>query len=196
MLSEWIGEIASSEIRFSGAMQLLRNYSLVEEVAETRSYATHPVVHQWAYHSQGRCFATELSRLSVVTIGWAVPASSTRDYSIVQRRLLPHAQACSRQIGKREAGWDHRVNEGNTKDVSEGEEQETALNATHLLGDLYTDQGKLGEAEQMYERALRGYEEALGPTHTSTLGTVNNLGLLYANQGKLGEAEQMYERAL
>jgi hypothetical protein len=45
MLSEWIGEIASSEIRFSGAMQLLRNYSLVEEVAETRSYATHLVVH-------------------------------------------------------------------------------------------------------------------------------------------------------
>jgi hypothetical protein len=139
MLSEWIGEIASSEIRFSRAMQLLRNYSLVEEVAETRSYATHPVVHQWAYHPQGRCFATELSRLLVVTIGWAVPASSTRDYSIVQRRLLPHAQACSRQIGKREAGWDHRVNKGNTKDVSKGEEQETALNATHLLGDLYTD---------------------------------------------------------
>jgi tetratricopeptide (TPR) repeat protein len=48
----------------------------------------------------------------------------------------------------------------------------------------------------MYERALRGKEEALGPTHTSTLSTVNNLGLLYANQGKLGEAEQMYERAL
>lgn len=37
----------------------------------------------------------------------------------------------------------------------------------------------------MYERALRGYEEALGPKHTSTLDTVNNLGLLYADQGKL-----------
>jgi tetratricopeptide (TPR) repeat protein len=68
------------------------------------------------------------------------------------------------------------------------------LDAIHLLGDLYKDQGKLDEAEQMYERALRGKEEALGPT--STLGTVNNLGLLYKAQGKLGEAEQMYERAL
>jgi tetratricopeptide (TPR) repeat protein len=48
----------------------------------------------------------------------------------------------------------------------------------------------------MYERALRGREEALGVGHSSTLQTVNNLGLLYANQGKLGEAEQMYERAL
>jgi hypothetical protein len=46
-----------------------------------------------------------------------------------------------------------------------------------------------GEAEQMYERALRGKEGALGPTHTSTLDTVNNLGILYADLGKLSEAE-------
>ncbi|KAF2676925.1 hypothetical protein K458DRAFT_257845, partial [Lentithecium fluviatile CBS 122367] len=56
--------------------------------------------------------------------------------------------------------------------------------------------GKLAEAEAMYSRALQGYEEALGPKHTSTLGTVNNLGLLYADQGKLAEAEAMYSRAL
>ena len=51
-------------------------------------------------------------------------------------------------------------------------------------------------AEQIYKRALRGYEKALGAEHTSTLQTVNNLGILYKNQGKLAEAEQMYERAL
>jgi Tfp pilus assembly protein PilF len=48
----------------------------------------------------------------------------------------------------------------------------------------------------MYERALQGYEEALGPNHTSTLDTLNNLGVLYEDQGKLGEAEKIYERAL
>jgi tetratricopeptide (TPR) repeat protein len=64
------------------------------------------------------------------------------------------------------------------------------------LGLLYADRGKLGKAEQMHERALQGYEEALGSNHTSTLATVNNLGLLYKGQGKLSEAEQMYERAL
>ena len=68
--------------------------------------------------------------------------------------------------------------------------------AIHSLGFLYKEQCKLGEAEQMFERALRGYEEALGPKHTSTLQTVNNLGNLYADQGKLDKAEQMYERAL
>jgi tetratricopeptide (TPR) repeat protein len=196
MLLGWIGDIASSELEFSRAMQLLRNYSLVEEVVETRSYATHPVVHQWARHSQGKHFAIALSRVAVVAVGWNVPESSTRDYATLQRRLLPHAQACSRQIIKREADWGLSVNKEPVEDINASEEQETVLTAINLLGNLYANQGKLGEAEQMYERALRGREEALGPNHTLTLNTVNNLGNLYANQGKLGEAEQMYERGL
>jgi tetratricopeptide (TPR) repeat protein len=195
MLLAWIGDVASSEVKFGRAMKLLRNYSLVEEVTET-SYATHPVVHQWAHHSQGKRFATELSRLAVVVVGLAVPESSTRDYAALQRRLLLHAQACSSQIVKSEAVWGGRAQRGSGGDVDEGKERETVLNAVHLLGLLYADQGKLGEAEQMYKRALRGWEEALGPTHTSTLDTVNNMGNLYSNQGKLGEAEKMYERAL
>jgi tetratricopeptide (TPR) repeat protein len=48
----------------------------------------------------------------------------------------------------------------------------------------------------MYLRALKGYEEAWGPKHTSTLDTVNNLGILYSDQGKMKEAEEMYLRAL
>jgi len=51
----------------------------------------------------------------------------------------------------------------------------------HRLGILYADQGKLVKAEQMYQRALQGYEKAWGLEHTSTLDTVNNLGLLYAD---------------
>jgi len=66
----------------------------------------------------------------------------------------------------------------------------------HQFGMLYVDQGKLVEAEQIYQRALQGKEKAWGLEHTSTLDTVNNLGALYANQGKLVEAEQMYTRAL
>jgi hypothetical protein len=34
-------------------------------------------------------------------------------------------------------------------------------------------------AEQIYERALQGYETALGVEYTSTLQIVNNLGILY-----------------
>jgi tetratricopeptide (TPR) repeat protein len=202
MLSGWIGDIASSEIKFSRAMQLLCNYSLVEEaveVAETTSYATHPVVHQWAHHSQGKRFATELSRLAVVAVGQAVPESSTRDYAVLQRRLLPHAQACSRQIAKSKAVWGGGAEGGSDGDVDEGEERKTVLDAVHLLGLLYYDQGKLDKAEQMYERALRGYE-ALGSVHVQqylpALNTLENMGDLYAKQDEVAKAQGMYAMAL
>ena len=37
----------------------------------------------------------------------------------------------------------------------------------------------------MYQRALQGYEKALGRDHKSTLRTVDNLGRLYYDQGRL-----------
>ena len=48
------------------------------------------------------------------------------------------------------------------------------------FGNFYCDQGRLKDAEMMYNRALTGYEKALGPEHTSTLNTLNNLGNLYS----------------
>ncbi|CAG8024249.1 unnamed protein product [Penicillium nalgiovense] len=60
-----------------------------------------------------------------------------------------------------------------------GPNHTSTLVTVNNLGNLFSDQGKLKEAEEMYQRALVGQEEALGPNHTSTLDTVNNLGVLY-----------------
>ncbi|KAK2755640.1 ankyrin repeat protein [Colletotrichum kahawae] len=79
--------------------------------------------------------------------------------------------------------------------VATNAEPETKEWMFNSFGNLYSDQGRLKEAEAMYERALQGYEKALGLDHTSTLDTVNNLGILYYNQGRLKEAKAMYERA-
>ena len=68
--------------------------------------------------------------------------------------------------------------------------------ACNRLGDLFADQGKLAEAEQIYQWVLQGKEIAWGPDHTTTLDTVNNLGNLYKAQGRFVKAEQMYQRAL
>ncbi|KAF1966045.1 hypothetical protein BU23DRAFT_334294, partial [Bimuria novae-zelandiae CBS 107.79] len=196
MLSESIGNVASSELAFSRAMQQLRSYSLIEEVEEATSFATHPVVHQWAYHYQGKQFASKFVRLAIVLVGWAVPDNSTGDWPAVQHRLLPHAQAVARWVVQSETRWDHNGSLNNDHDINNGEEREAVLNATHLLGNLYADQGKLAEEKQMYEWSLQGKEKAWGPEHTSTLDTVNNLGGLYVKLGRLDEAEKMYQRAL
>ncbi|KGQ07153.1 Nephrocystin-3 [Beauveria bassiana D1-5] len=67
--------------------------------------------------------------------------------------------------------------------------------AFHRLGTLYSDQGRLREAETTYKRALDGCD-AWDPKHTLTLRTINNLGILYTYQDRLREAEAMYKRAL
>ncbi|KAF2787843.1 hypothetical protein K505DRAFT_256829, partial [Melanomma pulvis-pyrius CBS 109.77] len=68
------------------------------------------------------------------------------------------------------------------------------------LGILYKNQGKLAKAEEMYKRALWGYEEAIGykniDTYRPALNTIKNIGVLYTIQGKYSEAEEMLSRAL
>jgi tetratricopeptide (TPR) repeat protein len=195
-LPEWFREIASSELKFIEAVKLLRNYSLIEDVEDLESYTTHPVVHKWALSFQDTDQRVELAQLAVIVVGLAVPRKSTKGYSSVQRRLLPHAHLCSQ--------WavtgvihlsDGRYDMAHPRSSHRGD-MEVLLNAIHGLGMLYVDQGKLAEAEEMYQRALQGKEKALGPEHTSTLETVNHFGSLYRVQDKLAEAEEIYQRAL
>ena len=190
-ISGWVGDLANNELEFTQSMQLLRNHSLVESVEGAASYTTHPVVHKWARCYGGQDSREKLARLAVLIVGGAVPSNSRRNYSILQRRLLPHAQACSRWIAD-----EHGEYTRSSLKSSETWKVRAALDAVQRLGDLFTDQSKLGEAEKMYMWALQGKEEALGPKHTSTLDTVNNLGVLYKDQDKLDEAEKMYMRAL
>jgi tetratricopeptide (TPR) repeat protein len=194
-LSEWIGDLAINEVEFAKAIQLLRNYSLIEDVEGRGSYATHLVVHRWAYYFQGEDSRAQLARLAVMVTGWAVPDRSSLDYSL-QHRLLSHAQVCSQWVLTDEMRLSSLSHERVSTEIHVSDELVEILDSIHYLGSLYNHLGKLAEAEQMYERALQGKEKALGAEHTSTLGTINNLGLLYTNQGKLAEAEQMFKRAL
>ena len=70
------------------------------------------------------------------------------------------------------------------------------LTATHHLGHLYFDQGKLDEAEEIFLRVLAGYEKVVGNTHPWTIETVANLAQLYTRLGRLEEAEKLFLRAL
>jgi tetratricopeptide (TPR) repeat protein len=196
MLTAWVGEIANSELAFSQAMRLLRNYSLVEEMEEIKSYATHPVVHRWARHYQGKQSAKELSQVAVTTVGWAVPDQSGTKWSALQRRLLPHAQMCFSWV----LGTEPRRGSEDSKQrelrLKEGERDRTLLIAIRLIGDLYNDQAKFVEAELLYEWALNEKKEVLGPKHIWTLQTMGNLGNVYMNRGKVAEAEHIFRQSL
>ncbi|KAK4031668.1 hypothetical protein C8A01DRAFT_51327 [Parachaetomium inaequale] len=180
----WLREIAGSEVRYLDAARLLLRYSMIEAGESVRGgYMMHPVVHRWASHIQDGAAKREVLRVAVMVVGSSVPSSTSKDYWVVQRRLLPHAERCSWWIGE-------------IYGVGRSFDDTAAIDAMHMLGDLYSDHGRLTEAESMYRRALEGSEKALGRDHTSTLDTVNNLGNLYRDQGRLAEAESMYQRAL
>ncbi|KAK7906345.1 kinesin light chain [Apiospora marii] len=78
-----------------------------------------------------------------------------------------------------------------------GDQTTSTLDTVDNLGLLYYDQGKMDEAEAMYQRALQGKGEGMSPSHTSTLDTVGgDLAVLFSDQGRMDEAETMYQRAL
>jgi tetratricopeptide (TPR) repeat protein len=69
------------------------------------------------------------------------------------------------------------------KEKALGPDHTSTLDTVNNLGLLYEDQGKLDAAEKILERALRGYEKALGAelvaTYVPALNTTENLAMLF-----------------
>jgi tetratricopeptide (TPR) repeat protein len=181
---EWLRELTKDKLSFDSTVRVLSNHGLVEVITtseewpESKGYSIHGCVHSWTIHTLNQDWDFDLARLAVKFVGAHVPKKKDIKPWLMQRRLLQHAAKCSHMISTSLVVDDELTDE------------------YHNLGLLYADQGKLAEAQSMYERALAGREKALGAEHTSTLTTVNNLGIIYKNQGKLHEAEKMYQRAL
>jgi hypothetical protein len=111
----------------------------------------HSCVHSWTVFVLNKEWDESFARLALRCVASKVPMRDETDSWMLQRRLLQHA------VRQEQAIFEDKVD-------MEGMEW-----ALHSLGNLYSDQGKLAEAEAMYVRALQGWEEALGPDHTSTL---------------------------
>ena len=182
----WIQELTSSLHVFSQAMRVLCNYGLVQgemvmqENVDSGGYSIHSCVHSWVIHALNAQWDPILARYAIDATARRIPDEDDSKPWVTQRRLLQHADRCVEHIKgelviKSDIEW-----------------------ALHKFGILYAYQGKLAEAEEMYSRALKGYEKAIGPDALTIpiLNTVNNFGILYKIQGKLAEAEEMYSRAL
>ena len=181
---EWMRELTKDNLTFEDCMRVLCNHGLAEANAgsgyevESKGYGVHACVHAWIRAVLNADQDHSLGRMALVCVASHVPDRHKPQWSLIQRRLLAHARRCIEGISEEMC---------NSPDL---------LWVPWTFGNLYYDQGRIEEAEEMYMRALRGYEEAWGAKHTSTLDTVNNLGALYQSQGRMKEAEEMYMRAL
>ena len=77
-----------------------------------------------------------------------------------------------------------------------GPEDTRLATSLNNLGEVYRTQGRYGDAEPLYNRALAINEKALGPDDPKLAASLNNLALLYDAQGRYEEAEPFYKRAL
>ena len=78
-----------------------------------------------------------------------------------------------------------------------GPKHKLIVHTVHNLSLFYSDQGKL--EENMYEKALQGYEEAVGldlvSTYIPTLNSMSNIANLYSQTDRRDMAKNVYLRA-
>lgn len=156
----WLRKITATEISFLATVEILLDYSLIERNENNETYSMHAVVHDWIRASINEKNDEGLLQITTTTIGLAVPQYDARDSGTLQRRLLPHVIRWSRY-------WDQ------LNDAQIPVNKNAYLDSLNNLGNLYRHQGRLADAEAMYERALAGQEKALGAEHASTLNTVH-----------------------
>ena len=126
-----------------------------------------------------------MSWLALIIVASAVPSETVLHYSLIQRRLLPHCDHV------------YSILQRYLQEAFKNREYLPSFSgACHQLGNLYKNQGKMKEAEDMYLRALAGYENAWGPEHKQALDTRYNLGLLYKERSMFGKAVQQFELAV
>ncbi|KAK8073318.1 hypothetical protein PG994_004217 [Apiospora phragmitis] len=183
-IPKWLEDMTEGRITFDKTMRVLCSHGLVDANpatrecgAQSRGYNVHGCVHSWMQHILNPTTNLELTKAAIRCVARHVPSETEREYWWVQRRLIQHADHGLSMIGP----------------TNEMDNEAWAFGS---LGNLYKDQGRLVEAEAMYQRAIQGNEKALGADHTSTLDIVTNLGFLHTSQGRLDEAETMYQRAL
>ncbi|KAJ5773803.1 hypothetical protein N7457_008699 [Penicillium paradoxum] len=223
---EWLRELMKDKLTFHATMRLLCSHGLVEanppmrsHTTESGGYSVHACVHSWMLYVLNQGVDNGMAWTAIKCVAARVPERSKREYWIIQRRLIAHADRCLKTFGETEVGgeiaralysfsllylYQGRLREAEAicKRALAGDENLWGpddiwtLSLVNNLGNIYENQGRPQEAESMYKRALEGYEKVWGGDSPLVLDIVNNLGVLYTNQGLLQEAEEMYERAL
>lgn len=196
-LPRWFQGMISSKLIFKNAIQALFDFSMIEIKQDLSAYSVHPVVHEWALQVLTRERKHELAYLSIITVGLTVLRSIQRKDWIYQQRLMPHALCCYQWI-QTGVGETYSGEQQYTDDryVAMPLLASSYFEAVFNLGNIYTEHGKLAEAEGTYLKLLKGINKAFGVEHVSVLNTSKNLGILYRLQDKPTEAEKVLRQVL
>ena len=138
----------------------LSEYSFIDAKTGSSSFSMHSVLHHWYFHTFEENKGT-MSWLALIIVASAMPSETVLHYSLIQRRLQPHCDHV------------YSILQRYLQEAFKNREYLPSLSdACHQLGNLYSNQDKMKEAEDMYLRALAGKEKAWGPEHKQALVAV------------------------
>ncbi len=101
------------------------------------------------------------------------------------------AQEYETEIGKATTHLETAVRLLKSSDPSE-----SYASSLDWLAQVYDSQGRYGQAEPLYEKALALRRKLLGEDHPDVAHSLNNLAFLYDSQGRYEQAEPLYVQAL
>lgn len=153
---DWLLAIAEDELVYVEAMGVLSRYSLVDGKEGTGSHSMHSVPHRWCWYFAEEEKQDALGQLATGLVALCLLQPSDVNFWRKENRIVAH--------GLRVSGWV----EGHNTLYEANVEAEFMFWIFDRLGCLLANQDRR-RAEQMYQRALVGYEKALGQEHTSTL---------------------------
>ena len=188
----WMDEIASSSLRFSKALRLLRRYSMVEEAEEDGSHSTHPVVHKWVYHYN---YSTICKTIGPIALALMRNVNQTLHKFEEAWRFLPHFQSFfeSLLLEERRQVYESRdygeLEQDNVSELPFRSAQKELLEGSDIFF-------LMDKAFDLGEQDLHLFEDKSGSDDPSMIDANLSLSRRYRERNRLEEATRMGERAL
>ncbi len=177
-------KLVDDELDFNEAMTLLVNYGLVdldkspEKQSDGQCYSLHTCVHSWTISVLNKEWDKHLEEQALHCVAQEVPNRAIEKWWLSSARILPHAIRQLDVIARSElltfeAAW-----------------------GCHKIAELRFDQGKLPEAEQLWERVLQCCEIAPEQKREEDFSILKNvamigLGQIYLLTSKYAESEKL-----
>jgi tetratricopeptide (TPR) repeat protein len=184
---DWFSELTEDQLSFDEAVRVLCDHALVEVditlrdgSAESRGYSMHSCVHSWTKNVVNKEWDNELASLAICCVSSQVLERSSPQYWVTDRRLVGHGDRCLAFIRNMRMEKDDNL---------------LIPEAARNLAVYYSRQGRLREAEELYELGLKRSKDAAKPRKFE-IEILNNLGNLFLQSDRLEEADEMFRQAL
>jgi tetratricopeptide (TPR) repeat protein/transcriptional regulator with XRE-family HTH domain len=214
-----LADIATDPLRFNEALNVLRQYSLVQRNSKTHTLSIHRLVQTVIKESMEQQDQRLWAERTVRAVNAAFPDAKDFSAGANNQEYVPHAQECAALIERYQFTFPEaaqllyragmlQYTYGFYPQSQSLHQQALAIRerivapddpaiaeSLNMLAILSRNQGNDEQAEKLHLQALTIREKTLGTDHPTTAISLNNLGVLYRDQGSYEQAEPFLQRA-